>query len=192
MVGTAIAALGHLVFMGDAEGSILRWDTNTGRASVMPTGVLVSSLCELCADAPQLPPLSQVQLRRWLCATPCMNSIPAKVTSLHVNNNNNHHAAFAGYGAVRRIQLAPPASPHLYSTPDAVLEAHTRLAVLFSNGAFGVWEVESAGGRLRPGHASPNTYARAGRLLDLAWLPLPRCVVLMHQAFNAQSLVDLQ
>lgn len=36
-VATAIAAWGHLVIMGDTEGSLNRWDTQTGRISAVQT-----------------------------------------------------------------------------------------------------------------------------------------------------------
>lgn len=36
-VATAIAAWGHLVIMGDTEGSLNRWDTQTGRMSTVQT-----------------------------------------------------------------------------------------------------------------------------------------------------------
>ena len=36
-VATAIAAWGHFVIMGDTEGSLNRWDTQTGRISTVQT-----------------------------------------------------------------------------------------------------------------------------------------------------------
>jgi hypothetical protein len=36
-VATAIAAWGHLVIMGDTEGNLNRWDTQTGRISTVST-----------------------------------------------------------------------------------------------------------------------------------------------------------
>ena len=36
-VATAIAAWGHLVIMGDTEGNLNRWDTQTGRISTVQT-----------------------------------------------------------------------------------------------------------------------------------------------------------
>ena len=37
VVATAIAAWGHFVIMGDTEGSLNRWDTQTGRISTVQT-----------------------------------------------------------------------------------------------------------------------------------------------------------
>ena len=36
-VATAIAAWGHFVIMGDTEGSLNRWDTQSGRISTVQT-----------------------------------------------------------------------------------------------------------------------------------------------------------
>ena len=58
-VATAIAAWGHFVIMGDTEGSLNRWDTQTGRISTVQTTQVAlaplaisgaASVCILCLD----------------------------------------------------------------------------------------------------------------------------------------------
>ena len=59
-VATAIAAWGHFVIMGDTEGSLNRWDTQTGRISTVQTTQVrpcpprhlwrSHSVCILCLD----------------------------------------------------------------------------------------------------------------------------------------------
>ena len=47
-------------------------------------------------------------------------------------------------GVVRRIHFAPPASPALDLNPTAGGALNARIAVLFSSGNFGVWELDAA------------------------------------------------
>ena len=80
---------------------------------------------------------------------------------------------------VRRIQVAPPPSPALYPDLPGSTPILARLGVLFAGGHFGVYELEpegvgsAASCRLRPGPASAPVCAKAGKALDIAWLPLP-------------------
>lgn len=45
-------------------------------------------------------------------------------------------------GAVRRIQLAPPPAEELVLESGGSTGSTARVAVLFANGAFGVWELD--------------------------------------------------
>ena len=38
VMGTALAGLEKLLFLGDAEGKLLAWDTSTGKCSLLTTG----------------------------------------------------------------------------------------------------------------------------------------------------------
>jgi hypothetical protein len=38
VMGTALAGLDKLLFLGDAEGKLLAWDTSTGKCSLLVTG----------------------------------------------------------------------------------------------------------------------------------------------------------
>ena len=58
-VATAIAAWGHFVIMGDTEGSLNRWDTQTGRISTMQTTQVQQCKTGLsCMVRPWVPALS--------------------------------------------------------------------------------------------------------------------------------------
>ncbi|BDA45713.1 probable WD repeat-containing protein 11 at C-terminar half [Coccomyxa sp. Obi] len=114
-VATAIAAWGHLVIMGDTEGSLNRWDTQTGRISAVQTT----------------------------------------------------------QGPVRRIHFAPPAAEELTRGSSNVSSlGNARVSVLFANGTFGIWELD-ARNDLKPGAVSVAASARLGKVIDLAWVPLP-------------------
>jgi len=97
----------------------------------------------------------------------------------------------SGYGMVQRIQLAPGAPPVLTGAVEAALSGlapsaggphpgrrgggggveRMRAAVLFSSGAFGVYELDGAG-RLRSTAISPNMSARVGTAVDVGWVAL--------------------
>jgi hypothetical protein len=49
-----------------------------------------------------------------------------------------------GQGIVRRIHFAPPASEALDFNPVAGAGLTARIAVLFANGTFGIWELDTA------------------------------------------------
>ncbi|KAK9845313.1 hypothetical protein WJX81_003317 [Elliptochloris bilobata] len=78
------------------------------------------------------------------------------------------------YGAVRRILFAPPAAEALVrGAPGAAAAAAlARVSVLFANGTFGVWELD-ANMELRQGAVTVAASSALGRVVDLAWAPLP-------------------
>ena len=92
----------------------------------------------------------------------------------------------AGMGMVRRLHVGPPVNPHLgmgqgqglqqgQGRGQVVMEPRARLAAHFSGGHFAVYEVEPSG-RLRASGSSsgsPSQQGAGGRVLDLAWMPLP-------------------
>jgi hypothetical protein len=75
-------------------------------------------------------------------------------------------------------KLAVGASPHpgLYSPAGSSVQA--RIAALFAGGEFGVYELDE-GGMLFKGEATASACSKMGRIMDLSWLPLPRCSVFL-------------
>eukprot|EP00884_Botryococcus_braunii_P018245 jgi/Botrbrau1/5103/Bobra.0128s0014.1 len=75
-------------------------------------------------------------------------------------------------GAVRRIQLAPPPAEALVLESGGTTGSTARVAVLFANGAFGVWELDRQLD-LAPGSMTVSASAKLGKAIDVAWAPLP-------------------
>ncbi|GAX81979.1 hypothetical protein CEUSTIGMA_g9407.t1 [Chlamydomonas eustigma] len=77
-----------------------------------------------------------------------------------------------GCGAVRKLAVGASPHPGLYS--PASITVCARIAALFEGGEFGVYELDECY-RLFKGEASVSACLNMGRILDLSWMPLPRC-----------------
>ena len=145
-VATAIAAWGHFVIMGDTEGSLNRWDTQSGRISTVQTTQVPSCQVSGFAYIASMPMHSPLAHASDYLSMAGRSSLDAPL--FHMLYTSGSHFMGSPFsclqGPVRRIHFAPPAAEELVrgsGNPSA--RGRARVSVLFANGTFGIWELNS-------------------------------------------------
>ncbi|GLI63490.1 hypothetical protein VaNZ11_006472, partial [Volvox africanus] len=171
---TAMAAVGRLVVMGDAEGRLAVWEWSTGRTTLQATGlglvrkiVISPAIAGTAAARPSLnsPPPPSFSASALSLMLPSESSflaplLPAKSASLATD----HSPAVADF---------PPLPPPSSSSPPAHIGSSSgsmkaRVAVLFATGHCCVFDLDSTN-KLRLVVATAAAGVRP--VLDLALLP---------------------